>query len=432
MIPPIPPALHTLGSLADDPDLRALQSGVGNLDDEQLKRVVAMVDGLPERGVVDELLEPLRPRLAALRPPRKPTLRRLLFVPVEPLIVPPESWQRGELSFPRHALPLLAHLVLESIAEAEPLRRRIQVIEAGDDTALLPIGAQLWPAAAQCLRQCQQPAEWGEAGLADADFQPIVHDLAVLLSRAVQSEAVIRQARVTGTLSEATLVDLLGDLVNEGGGAFGMMALLLTSRLQQISVVLRATRRVAEMSEKSRLSTVADFVMDKGLVTIQDKADEIVRTDRPVGAVAEGLEVLHHQLAAMEESTPAQRTDRRRRIAVLRRQIEHAARSRFGDTLQHEVMEPLSRIETGGTVTATSVQEMEMKLRGLRRLGEVGGMFADVKIYDEMLRSAVNTVASLPDTGGLTLVDRVRLVELMQDSDTAIALLQRQRAAKTA
>ena len=56
---------------------------------EQIRRIVAMVDGLADRGGLDALLAPLRPRLAVLHPARKPSLRRLLFVPIEPLIVPP-------------------------------------------------------------------------------------------------------------------------------------------------------------------------------------------------------------------------------------------------------------------------------------------------------------------------------------------------------
>jgi hypothetical protein len=423
---PLHPALP-----ADDPDLQALQAGVRNLPDDRLKRVVMMVDGLPERGAVDELLEPLRPRLAALRPPRRPTLRRLLFNPMEPLLVPRESWQRGELSFPRHALPPLARLVFEAMGEdAEVLRRRVDHVQPGDDTALLPIGAQLWPAAGAVLKKATMPSDWSEAGMADADFPAIQHDMSTLLRHAVQSESLIRQARVTGHVAEASLVDLLENMVRDGGAGFGLMSLLLTARLQQISVVMRATRRVAEMSDNARLATVADFVMDKGLISIQDKADEVVRAERPVGAVADGLELLFGQLAAMEESTPASRTDRRRRIDMMRRQIEHAARHRFGDTLQHELLDKLSVIETGGKLTSQAVQELESKMRGLRRLGEAGSMFGDPKIYDEMLRSAVATVAALPEAGGFTLVDRVRMVELMQDSDKAISLLQRQRTQK--
>ena len=62
--------------------------------DEQLARVVAVVDALPARGAADTLIAPLRPRLATLRPTRPLNLTRLLFTPLDPLIVPSAEWRR--------------------------------------------------------------------------------------------------------------------------------------------------------------------------------------------------------------------------------------------------------------------------------------------------------------------------------------------------
>jgi hypothetical protein len=51
---------------------------LADADDDELTRVVAMIDKLAERGAADAVLSPLRPRLARVRPARPTHLTRLL------------------------------------------------------------------------------------------------------------------------------------------------------------------------------------------------------------------------------------------------------------------------------------------------------------------------------------------------------------------
>ena len=60
-------------------------------------RVVGLIDTLDRRGAVDDLLAPIRDRLALLRPARPLTLGRILILPFEDVLVPahevwPELW----------------------------------------------------------------------------------------------------------------------------------------------------------------------------------------------------------------------------------------------------------------------------------------------------------------------------------------------------
>jgi len=66
--------------------IRILQANLATAEDDQIARVVALVDALPERGTADELIAPLRPRLQQLRPKRMVGFARLLFTPLDPLI----------------------------------------------------------------------------------------------------------------------------------------------------------------------------------------------------------------------------------------------------------------------------------------------------------------------------------------------------------
>ena len=56
--------------MSGDLELPALDRDMSTASDEQLIRVVGLIDTLDRRGAVDELLEPVRDRLALLRPAR--------------------------------------------------------------------------------------------------------------------------------------------------------------------------------------------------------------------------------------------------------------------------------------------------------------------------------------------------------------------------
>ena len=88
--------------------LRELQHSLATAQDGQIERVVAMVDALPQRGAADRLIAPIRPRLAQLRPARPLRFCRLLFLPLDPLVVPPTKWRRASLTLPRTVLEPLA------------------------------------------------------------------------------------------------------------------------------------------------------------------------------------------------------------------------------------------------------------------------------------------------------------------------------------
>src|SRR6185437_13356228 len=93
------------------PQTREMQRNLIAARDEQITRVVAVVDALADRSAADALIAPLRPRLQQLRPPRPIRLARLLFLPLDPLIVPAPRWRPGDPLVPRTALTPLADLV---------------------------------------------------------------------------------------------------------------------------------------------------------------------------------------------------------------------------------------------------------------------------------------------------------------------------------
>jgi hypothetical protein len=86
--------------------------------DEQLLRVVGLIDTLDQRGPVDHLLAPVRARLALLRPPRPITLGRVLILPFEDLLVAPDEAWPGRRCFSRAHLGWLVEQVTTELPVA--------------------------------------------------------------------------------------------------------------------------------------------------------------------------------------------------------------------------------------------------------------------------------------------------------------------------
>ena len=70
-----------------NPAIREVTRGLAAARDAQILQAVAMVDAMPERGAADEIVAPLRSRLARLRPPRPLRFARLLFLPLALLLI---------------------------------------------------------------------------------------------------------------------------------------------------------------------------------------------------------------------------------------------------------------------------------------------------------------------------------------------------------
>jgi hypothetical protein len=86
-IPPVGPT-HAVN------DIRRSLAATEN---EKLKRVVAVLDTMEVRGSADHVLNAIRPRLHQLRLPRPLRFARLLFMPLDTLIVNVSKWKQSDL-----------------------------------------------------------------------------------------------------------------------------------------------------------------------------------------------------------------------------------------------------------------------------------------------------------------------------------------------
>src|ERR1700761_5808561 len=154
--------------LPDASDIRALAQNIANAPDNQIKRIVAKVDELVTRGSADALIEPLRQRLRLLRPPRPLRFVRLMFNPLDPLVVPPSRWLPGRHAIPRTALLPMALMVSREMgADAHALEAEAAGRTTADTALMARLGRSLWPTAARILEESQLPDTWAKSGLGD-------------------------------------------------------------------------------------------------------------------------------------------------------------------------------------------------------------------------------------------------------------------------
>jgi hypothetical protein len=130
--------------------LPALDRDMSTASDEQLLRVVGLIDTLDRRGPVDRLLDPVRDRLALLRPPRPISLGRVLILPFEDLLVAEhEVWPSRRCFSRAHIAGRIEHVTarLPEAVVAE-LRRQAEGHSMISAEVVQEIGGKLWPAAA--------------------------------------------------------------------------------------------------------------------------------------------------------------------------------------------------------------------------------------------------------------------------------------------
>src|ERR1035438_9681196 len=92
-------------------ELRDLRRGLAAVTDPQLVQVIALIDRMADRGAADALVEPLRARLGQIKPPRPLRFSRLLFLPLDPVIVPAAGFRAGTPTVPRTAVAPFAVVV---------------------------------------------------------------------------------------------------------------------------------------------------------------------------------------------------------------------------------------------------------------------------------------------------------------------------------
>ncbi len=393
-------------------EIRALNRHLVSAQDAKILKVVAMVDALPHRGEADNLIEPLRARLAQLRPGRPLAAGRLLFMPLDPVLVPAPQWQRGALTVPRTVVPCL----IRQVAAMDPaLVADIGAQVASgytDDLALiLRAGPPLWARAAELLADSRPPADWVDAtGLQLADHAALRRMVVSVLR---QAPAIARQVPRNPPDRVA-----IGELLTEAAAEPETLGVLISVMMHWIpsaaAMILSITSAHAAptgLPGRTATERAVEHVLDS------IEADPVVAPDG-----APGLDKLRRTVAMLDELSEgsADRPARSARIAATRARIDTTCRSRFETSLQARVLAPLAATLPQ---EAEASEALEDAARDLRRFEQVARRINNSDAYDRMLRNTRPLLSPRPGDDAQARVDRLRLAEILLGPEQALQML---------
>jgi hypothetical protein len=407
-----------------EPDMRGVGRGLSDASDTKLLKAVAVVDLLAERGVLDELIAPVRPRLTKLRPARALKVGRLLFLPLDPLIVPAQRWKQEQPTIPRTSLVSISETIRARMA---PLYQEVSAVIQGhsvrDAAVVARAGALLWPAAGRDLLTAPEPVNWRRTGLPEHVYPPLARRIGTILEQYAAIDTLVADA--SGPLSQPgvdAFLPVLTATADRNPDALPMMMTLLMARLPGASIVL--LRAAASLAHHGRTmlrlagEQAAEVLLDQ-LESPDAMASELATGGAPqAGAMARRLASLLH---ALEQE--AVTSGRRDRVRQARYRLGTACREYFTSGMQEQVLSPLQHLVKAGVPASTS--QIEAAARGLRELESEGRTLGGAEQYDDLLRQAAETVRALPADGALDLVKQSRLLEIVSSPEEALALLHR-------
>jgi hypothetical protein len=399
-------------------ELRALRRSLLTADDQKILRVVTVVDEMADRGEADALVAPLRPRLSQLRPPRPLRFERLLFMPLDPLIVPATEWRVDQPMVPRTALRPIARTVRQRLgADVGPIEAGIAGRTTADGEAIARIGSRLWPAAACLLDSAPVPRDWAEAGLRPAAWEPLTRGIAAVLHRLAVLEPLM-QDPTPGATGQEAMQALLTGLRDEPPGSQAMVIALMLAQLPQAGELLQALartlpdaadlRRAGDQAAAALLGRLEGAGVTEARVATASLAD----LSGEVSRLAELLDELE-----LHTTLP----DRRGRLTAVRRRLDQACRDRFGSTIDSELLEPLRHPPTA--IDRDQQTQLEATARQLRTLETTARKLGGAADYDARLRAAAATVETCGG-GALTIGRATRLLEILAGPDAAMTFLE--------
>ncbi len=406
-----------------NPAVRQAARGLAEARDEQILRAVAMVDAMPERGEADQIIAPLRARLARLRPARPLRFARLLFLPLDPLIVPAARWRPDQPAIPRTIIPALAAAVEEGCV---PMARTVMAMIEGhttDDHALIEAaGALAWTAAAAFLLGTPPLLDRNATGLTPRMHEILARRIGAVLGQADRLQALASDAAQGLTPpEEGSIQALLRAALEHEPAVQAMVIALLLARVPEAGPVLtRAAAAPGDVLLRQAGESAAAFLLDQleapGGVEAQPGGQDLTRAAAAVRRLITLLNVLDGGMAPPGMAPPG----RRDRPRALRDRVGASAEALFTERLTVDFLEPLRARAPG----AGPEQDwaLEAAARGLRALEIEARRAGGGKIYDTLLDQAAGTVRVLTTQGVLARTSGRRLMEILAGPEVALAV----------
>jgi hypothetical protein len=397
---------------------RTLRDDLLAADDTKIRQIVGLSEESPQADNWQLVLDPIRARLALLQPPRALRFTRLLFIPLEDLLVPAPDWRPGRATIPRSVLKPIAATVRTALGDdMAPIERLIAGHNTYEAETVTRAGGMLWGPAGEILARAPPPANWEETGLPPATYAPLARGMATVLRRAVALRSQIRDVQL-GALEpnqQAVEAIVLG-LAGEPPDGCAMVFKLLLGHFPHAGALLR---RLAEANpvpaERSLLQAAMDRGIDDILVDLEGETS-LIKDLREGNLSGVGLQV--ERLAGLLQDIGDDRNAvrHRARLRGIRDKLDSVCRDRFADGMKRGLVAPLAG---ASPVDQNGQKQLENCARELRTVEIAGRKLGTHAAYDALLEQAAEAVQAGADAGNLTPIRAVRLVEILSGPEAA-------------
>jgi len=402
-------------------ELRRLHHGLATAPDMQIAKVVAVVDALESRGAADEMIEPLRSRLPQLRLPRPLRFSRLLFMPLDVLIVPNPEWRRDASTLPRSMVIPVAEMVHNAMGgDAAAIEAAIKGRTTAHAKAVHDAGRTLWKAASGILAAATRPPpNWAKAHLPPDCFAPLVGRLATLFGQLDTLDTMFAEADIGVALGADLLEPLLLDC-SQDASTLAMMVTLILARLPGMCGLLTSAARSLGSEHEAAMHIAIDQALEV-LVHRLETCNGIETLVIGVSLRQAASEVRRIKALLDELLRNRLRDDWPSRLVQMKGRLDVSCRLRFAIALEVEFAGALQALDNDSEqVVINRLEEVAVHLRNL----EQEALQIDSREgYDPLLREAAEHIKAAALAGALGLVDCVRLVEILVGSDEALSLL---------
>lgn len=408
---------RSLTQVAHDPKdgedtLSRISKRTSMASDSVLQQVVAVLEAVPSRAMLDPIIETARPRLKLLRPPRPITFARILFLPFDGAVVPLKEWSMGSAKLPRPALMPISEAIQTAMGpEAEKISANLGGRNFFDVLQVDSQGRTLWAEAARLAPTLSFPKGLPAAGLGAAQSRQLL-ELAAGIWRYADGIWEAKLACFSGPSSELVAAALKGP-AEEGEAVFSIALLSLLDRAQSPGSVL---------STAARLSPIASNIADQKLRELQNAPLPILPAEDPVRAAHIAAEYV--ALLKELESILSSRSEARQAvISPLLEKIGEAIKEVTQQIIQRQFLPALN--EPNAKRRAAVVLNIEILARALGRLEEAGRRAGRFEAFDKLqvshavkLRSILNGL----DGGGLQRHDVIRIADILLGAEKAMEL----------
>jgi len=407
--------------------VRAVRQDLRVADDVKIKRVIAMLDDVADPKMNRTLLDPLRLRLASLNLVRPLRFTRLLFLPLDPLIVEPRDWKPGEPLVPRSALAPIGALVRAGLGgEAIFIDKTIAKQKTDAAQAITLAGEALWPRAGEILSTAEAPSDWDESGLPIKLFEPLARAISAVLRRGPYLRNLLRDGAVGIFESAEQCVDgILQGIDGESAEGCVMIARLILLQSPHAAPLLR--RFIASSRDQAAKAMVRQAI-DRGTEEmLSDMESDGSLTDQiSRGALANVGAVVRRIATFLREIEEDGATADRPRLHAIRQKLDAACRERFSGGLSTGLLTPLAA--AGGPMDGAGQMLMESCGRELRELETEARKVGGAATYDRLLMQASEAVVEAAAAGTLTPVRKLRLIEILAGPEVAEELYRKEHA----